>query len=181
MNSIKGLFLDRDGVINQNIHFAIAQKDIKFIEGIFELVQHAKLKDYIPIVVTNQSGIGRGYFTEEDFHKLMRWMLNIFKKENAEIAGYYFSPFHPIHGIGKYKCNHSFRKPNPGMIFKAQKDFHINLHESLLIGDSISDIDAGISAGIAKNFLLSDLTTNQPIYNGNYYEVDSLKKIISFL
>ena len=155
MKYTKALFLDRDGVINYNFGYVHKINDFKFIEGIFNLVEVAKNKGYLIIIVTNQAGIGRGLYTEEDFLSLMEWVKIKFIENNSHIDDVFFSPFHPLHGIGSYKKDSYLRKPNPGMLLDAQKKHKIDLSESIIIGDNISDINAGKLAGLRTNILFT--------------------------
>jgi D-glycero-D-manno-heptose 1,7-bisphosphate phosphatase len=116
----------------------------------------AKKKDYLVIIVTNQAGIGRGYYTESDFLNLMEWVKIKFIENGGLIDDYFFCPFHPVYGIGSYKKKSDLRKPNPGMIYKAQIKHKIDLSQSIMIGDKDSDIEAGIRAGILTNILFTD-------------------------
>lgn len=150
------LFLDRDGVINEDVPYAHRRREIKFIDGIFELVAEAVRTDYAVIVVTNQAGIARGYYDEADFARLMDWMRRQFEARNGRIDGVYFCPHHPQHGIGKYKLRCPCRKPAPGMILRAAAEHDLDLGASILIGDKETDIRAGGAAGIKKLFLLAE-------------------------
>lgn len=150
----KALFLDRDGVINVDKNYVHKIEDFEFVDGIFELTKYFQDKGYLIIVITNQAGIGRGYYTEKDFHVLNDWMVEQFKKKGINITEVYYCPFHPTHGIGEYKKDSFDRKPNPGMILKAKEKYNIDLDESVLIGDKDSDIQAGENAGVKKNFLI---------------------------
>lgn len=147
----RALFLDRDGVINVEKNYVYKIEDFEFIDGIFELTKYFQDKGYLIVVITNQAGIGRGYYTEEDFHKLNDWMIEQFKKRSITITEVYYCPYHPTHGIGEYLKDSFERKPNPGMILKASEKYNIDLSESVLIGDKDSDIKAGEAAGILKN------------------------------
>lgn len=151
----RGLFLDRDGVINVDYAYVFEEEKFHFIEGIFELVAKANKLGYEVIIITNQAGIGRGFYTEEDFHRLTEWMCEKFEEKGARIDGIYFCPDHPEHGLGKYKKESFFRKPQPGMILKAAEDFKIDLKNSILVGDKVSDCEAGKNAGIEKLFLFN--------------------------
>jgi len=148
------LFLDRDGVINIDHAYVYKQEDFQFVDGIFELCRTAKTQGYLIFVVTNQAGIGRGFYSEQEFNQLTAWMCQVFTAHNANIDKVYFCPHHPEYGIGQYRIDSPMRKPNPGMILAAQHEFNVDLAASLLIGDKESDIEAGINAGIGCNLLL---------------------------
>ena len=104
-------------------------------------------------MITNQAGIARGYYSEEDFLRLTQWMCERFAAEGAAIDKVYFCPFHPEHGIGRYKLDSPFRKPGPGMILQAADEFGVDLAASVLVGDMPTDIQAGIAAGVGSNLL----------------------------
>jgi len=147
------LFLDRDGVINVDYGYVHRPEDFEFIPGIFDLVRAANEKGYRVVVVTNQAGIGRGYYSEEQFHKLTDWMCERFVDQGCRLDKVYFCPFHPEHGVGKYKRDSECRKPNPGMFLLAATEMNLNLSRSILVGDKVSDIDAAASAGVQKRYL----------------------------
>lgn len=143
---MKALFLDRDGVINVDYGYVCKREEFKFINGIFDLCRYAQSLGYSIFVVTNQSGIGRGYYTEHDFNDLSEWMCGVFQDKGITIEKVYCCPARPDE-------NSPDRKPMPGMILKAAEEFRIDLSSSILIGDKITDIQAGISAGVGFNFL----------------------------
>lgn len=147
------LFLDRDGVINVDRAYVHKREDFEFIDGIFDLCRQARAFGYLIIVVTNQAGVGRGYYTEQDFAELTAWMCDIFSKEKASIDKVYFCPTHPESAIEQYRTASDFRKPGPGMILLAAKEFNISLHDSILVGDKFSDVEAGLAAGVGHNIL----------------------------
>lgn len=149
-----GLFLDRDGVINVDRRYVHRVDDFEFVPGIFDLCATALDLGYRLVVVTNQAGIGRGYYTEADFQALTAWMLDRFRVHQVDIAGVYHCPFHPTAGLGPYRRDSFDRKPNPGMLFKARDDLRLDLGRSVLLGDKSSDIAAGRAAGLAKLFRL---------------------------
>ena len=147
----KALFLDRDGVVNIEKEYLYKKEDFEFIEGIFELCRHYQALGYLIFIVTNQSGIARKFYTEEDFAKLTQWMLATFEKEGIHIAKVYHCPHHPdISGI--CKC----RKPKPGMLREAAEAFDVDLENSIMIGDKERDIEAGINAGLRETYLFDE-------------------------
>lgn len=153
MSGRPALFLDRDGVINIDHAYVHKQDDFEFIDGIFDLCRQAKAFGYLIVVVTNQAGVGRGYYTEQDFAALTDWMCDIFSKEKAAIDKVYFCPTHPESTIERYRTESDFRKPAPGMILLAAEEFNINLPDSILVGDKLSDLEAGLAAGVGYNIL----------------------------
>ena len=148
----RALFLDRDGVINHDAGYTSKPEDFVFIDGIFDLCRAAQRKGYILIVVTNQAGIGRGYYTEKDFLNLTVWMIDQFKSEGIELSDVFFCPFHPECGVGKYKKDSPNRKPNPGMLLQANTKYGLALDESIMIGDKESDMLAAYRAGINRRW-----------------------------
>lgn len=166
------LFLDRDGVINVDHGYVHRSEDFEFMPGIFKLVRTANQQGYLVIVVTNQAGIGRGYYSENQFLMLTDWMKGRFKAEGGCIDAVYFCPFHPQHGIGEYRRESECRKPAPGMLLQAQKDFGIDLRASILIGDKPSDISAGSTAGVGKLLHLSRSTELEDSRVDTIYQVD---------
>ena len=149
------LFLDRDGVINEDLPYVHRIEDFHFVEGIFSLVLAAQQAGYLTVVVTNQAGIGRGLYTENDFWTLTNWMVDQFARQGCRIDGVYFCPTHPEHGLGPYRVDSVFRKPGPGMLLQAADELNIDLGRSILVGDKPSDIQAGLAAGVGINFFLS--------------------------
>jgi D-glycero-D-manno-heptose 1,7-bisphosphate phosphatase len=144
----KALFLDRDGVINKEKDYLCSIEDFEFIDGIFNLCRYYQNKGFVIIVVTNQSGIARGYYSEIDFNKLTSWMIKEFSKHNVKILKVYYCPHHPDI-TGECSC----RKPKAGMILDAAKEFNINLIESVIVGDKERDIEAGLNAGLKQTYL----------------------------
>lgn len=155
MMSKPALFLDRDGVINEDLNYVHHVEDFRFIDGIFALCRRAKRAGMLIIVVTNQAGIGRGYYTENQFHDLNNWMVAQFLSEGIKIDDVYFCPSHPVHGIGRYKMESEDRKPGPGMILRASAEHDIDLSRSMLIGDKSSDIAAAKNAGVGTSVLFT--------------------------
>ncbi len=150
----RGLFLDRDGVINYDYGYVGNVERFKFNDDIFSLVKRANNLNFKVIVVTNQAGIARGLYSEIDFLNLNEWMINSFKERGCKITETFYCPFHPTKGIDFYRKNSFDRKPLPGMILKASDKHFIDLKKSILVGDKVSDIDAGKAANIPKLYYL---------------------------
>ena len=152
----KCLFLDRDGVINYDYGHVGTKDRFKFKPGIFNLIKKANNLNYLVIVITNQAGIGKGFYSDEEFKKLSKWMLNRFQEKNCFIHDVFYCPYHPTEGKGKYLKNSFDRKPLPGMLIKAATKHKIDLNKSILVGDKHSDIEAGQLAGIKNLYLIGN-------------------------
>jgi len=149
-----GLLLDRDGIINEDVGYLHRIEDCRFIDGIFEMAQAFAGRGFALAIVTNQSGIGRGYYGIDEFEALMRWMRHAFAAHGVTIDAVYHCPDHPTHGIGAYRRENSWRKPGPGMLLQAAADLDLDLARSWCIGDRTSDVAAGRAAGVGTLVLL---------------------------
>lgn len=145
------LFLDRDGVVNVEKNYVCKIEDFEFIESIFNICGYFQKQGFKIIIITNQAGIARGYYTVKDFNHLTDWMEKEFKKRGIIITKTYYCPHHPEF-TGECNC----RKPNPGLILQAKKDYGLDLNKSVLIGDKQSDIDAGKNAGVGYNLFINE-------------------------
>ncbi len=145
----KALFIDRDGVINVDKVHVYRKEDFEFTPGIFDLIHKYSQCGYLIIVITNQAGIAKGIYTEQEFLTLTRWMEKQFLREGIKISKVYYCPHHPDF-TGECEC----RKPKPGMILKAIEEFDLDIRECVLIGDKETDLEAGRRAGIPENNLI---------------------------
>jgi D-glycero-D-manno-heptose 1,7-bisphosphate phosphatase len=146
----KALFLDRDGVVNVEKNYLHKIEDFELMSGIFDVCRMYQDQGYLIIIVTNQSGISRGYYSEEDFAHLSQWMIGHFKDSGITITRIYHCPHHEsIDGV--CEC----RKPEPGMFLEAQREYGLDMENSVMIGDNERDIEASLRAGIGMNILLS--------------------------
>lgn len=142
---IKALFLDRDGTINEDYGFTYETEKLDFIDGIFELCQNAQKNDYKIFIITNQSGVDRGYYTLEQMHNFNNFMKDEFKKQGIEITDIYCCPY----------LEHPDRKPLPGMFLKARDKYNIDMKNSIAVGDKERDIEAALNAGVTTTYLFS--------------------------
>ena len=145
--AIKTIFLDRDGVINKEVNYLHKIDDFEFIDGIFDACLHFQSLSYKIIIITNQSGISRGYYSHSDYQKVTQWMLDQFKYKNINIL----DVFHCPHGPDS-TCD--CRKPKPGMFLKAKDKYNIDMEKSWMIGDKERDTIAANSAGIDNTILI---------------------------
>ncbi len=150
----RALFLDRDGVVNVDHGYVHTVERFDFVEGIFELCRTAVAYGWAPVVVTNQAGIGRGYYSEAEFKTLTHWMRARFEAEGAPLAAVYHCPYHPEHGVGRYRLDSFDRKPQPGMLLRARDELGLDLGASMMIGDTASDMLAARRAGVPVRCLL---------------------------
>lgn len=148
------IFLDRDGVINVDKGYVSKIDDFEFVDGSIEAMKILKDKGYMLVIITNQSGIGRGYYSEDDFHALTQWMDWSLADRGIEIDGIYYCPHHPEKAIGQYKLDCQCRKPNTGMIDSAIADLAIDSAHSFLVGDKLSDIQVGKASGLKQSYLV---------------------------
>lgn len=139
----KALFLDRDGTINVDYGYVYQIEKFEFINGIFELCQKAQEKGYLIIIITNQSGIARNYYKDDDFHILNKFMIDEFASKGIKITDVFYCP--DLEG--------ERRKPNCGMFIEAKEKYNIDMKASISLGDKERDIEAAQKAGVGKNFL----------------------------
>jgi len=165
----KAVFLDRDGTIIEDIGYPHERSKIKFLPRVSKAVRLLNENGFKVIVVTNQAGVARGYFTEETVKEINKYIQESLAKERAFIDKIYYCPHHVEGVIEEYRKECYCRKPNPGMIEKAAHDFGIDLENSFVIGDKSSDIEAGCRAG-CKTILL---TAENPSINGKETAVTS--------
>ena len=143
----KTIFLDRDGVINKEVGYLHKIQDFEFINGVFDACLHFQALGYQLIIVTNQSGIGRGYYDEDAFHVVNSWMLGQFKKQGVNILDVFFCPHAP-------EANCDCRKPKSGMLNQANEKHNIDMEKSWMIGDKEADVAAANSAGVKNTILV---------------------------
>lgn len=174
-NKQKAVFLDRDGTINKYVGFLRDIKDFELLPGVSQAIKRINESGYLAIVVTNQPVIARGELSVDQLNKIHNKMETMLGQDGAYLDAIYYCPHHPHNGyegeIVELKIDCECRKPKPGMLFKAAKDFNIDLSQSWMIGDSKNDIKAGIAAG-CKTALIGTDDYNQSITINNLNEFE---------
>ena len=136
----KALFLDRDGVLIEDTAYPFKRKDLVIRESVLPLLKEAIRREYRLVILTNQSGIARGYFTEEQYFRFQDWMFREFRNRGIEFQGSYFCPYLEDAPLPEYRRKSEDRKPEPGMVYKAHRDLGIDPAESIMVGDKESDL-----------------------------------------
>lgn len=158
----RAAFLDRDGVINLDREYVYRREDFVFVPGALEGARELHRRGFMLIVVTNQSGIGRGLYTEAQFHELTDWMRSEFAAAGAPLEGVYYCPHHPTSANGPYRRLCECRKPAPGMLLDAAREHRIALGRSALFGDRETDLEAARAAGVPIRVLLGTDAETMP-------------------
>jgi len=141
----KAVFVDRDGTINEESGYLFRKEDCRFIPGAVEAIVQLNNAGFQVVVITNQSGIARGYYSAADLDQLHLYMGNEIAAAGGRIDGWYYCPHHPDYATKESQCD--CRKPLPGMIQRAAHDLGIDLSSSWMVGDKIADVHAGNAAG----------------------------------
>lgn len=166
MKNNAAVFFDRDGTINEEVGYLDKLDKIRIIPGAPEAIKLINLSGMKAIVITNQSGVARGLFTEELVQKANEVIQSELKKSGAYVDGFYYCPHHPTEGRGIYLLTCKCRKPAPGMLFSAGKDFNIDLAESYLVGDTFRDVQTAKTAGL-KAILVKTGYGKELLLDGN--------------
>jgi D-glycero-D-manno-heptose 1,7-bisphosphate phosphatase len=151
---MKAAFLDRDGVLNREVGYLCEVSEFQYIGGTKSALKNLQRLGYEIVIITNQSGIGRGLYTEEKYHSLTNYYLHDLSLSGIHILDVFYCPHYWESNDIRYQGRCSCRKPAPGMIEQAAKKHYIDLRFSVLVGDKLTDIEAGRAAGISKCFLV---------------------------
>lgn len=135
------VFLDRDGTINVEKGYLYRKEDFRYLEGAVEGLRRLQDMGYLLVVITNQSGIARGYYSEDDLKELTDWMVSDLKESGISIAGMYYCPHHPQAIIGKYRKTCDCRKPKTGLFYRAAEELRIDFDKSIAVGDKRRDLE----------------------------------------
>ena len=167
--SKKVVFIDRDGVINKEVGYLHKIRDFEFIDGVFDACLHFQKLGYSLIIITNQSGIARGYYNEDDFHLVNNWMIDQFENQGVSILDVFFCPHGP-----ESTCD--CRKPKPGMFNQANDKYNIDMENSWMIGDKEADVQAANAAGIKNTILVKSGHEIDEESSKSQFILDSIKQ-----
>jgi D-glycero-D-manno-heptose 1,7-bisphosphate phosphatase len=142
------IFLDRDGTINEEVEYLHRPEDLRLLPGVGEAIRRLREYGFAVVVVTNQAGVARGYYEEEDVTVLHDFMNKQLKEQGACIDHFFYCPHHPVHGIGKYRVACHCRKPETGMFLMAEQFYQVDKANSYMIGDKLLDVEAGHNYGV---------------------------------
>ncbi|MBY6188551.1 D-glycero-beta-D-manno-heptose 1,7-bisphosphate 7-phosphatase [Marinobacter hydrocarbonoclasticus] len=177
------VFLDRDGVINRDHGYVGSIDAFEFLPGVLQACAQLVNAGYRLVVVTNQSGIARGYYGETEFHILTEWMKTQFEEAGAPLAGVYYCPHHPDKGEPPYRTDCECRKPMPGMLLRACEELNLDSASSYIVGDKYSDMAAGRRAGLKATLLVGDSESKSGKEPGQYcdWHGDDLGKAVGWI
>lgn len=170
--SRRAVFLDRDGTVNEEVHFLSQPDQIELLPTVASTISKLNQSGIAIVVVTNQSGVARGYIPEKQLDVIHTRLSHLLAEQNALIDGIYYCPHHPTEGIGQYHVDCDCRKPMPGMLLRAARELNLDLSRSLMIGDRISDLEAGANAGCQTALVrtgygqVASVTINLPSVRG---------------
>ncbi|UCQ51579.1 D-glycero-beta-D-manno-heptose 1,7-bisphosphate 7-phosphatase [Edwardsiella ictaluri] len=151
---IPAIFLDRDGTMNVDHGYVHDSDDFRFIDGVIDAMRELKAMGFALVMVTNQSGIARGMFTEDQFMHLTEWMDWSLADRGVDLDGIYYCPHHPQGTVPEYTQACDCRKPQPGMLLEAQRFLHIDMAASYMVGDKLEDLQAAQTAGVGTKVLV---------------------------
>lgn len=179
-NKVPAIFLDRDGTMNVDRGYVHEIDNFQFIDGAIEAMRELKKMGFALVMVTNQSGIARGIFTEDTFMQLTEWMDWSLADREVDLDGIYYCPHHPEAVVEEYRQTCDCRKPQPGMLLSAQKELHIDMAASYMVGDKIDDMLAGKAAGVGTKVLVrSGKPVTEAGENAADWVIDSLADLPS--
>ncbi len=159
-NLVPAIFLDRDGTVNVDHSYVHEIDDFQFIDGVIDAMRQLKEMGYALVLVTNQSGIARGKFTEEQFDHLTEWMDWSLADRGVDLDGIYFCPHHPEGTVEEFRQTCDCRKPQPGMFISARDHLHIDMAASYMVGDKLEDMQAAAAANVGTKILVR---TGKPV------------------
>lgn len=150
----RAAFLDRDGVVNRDIGYLHRWEDFEFLPGVLDAMRRLHQAGYALVIVTNQSGIARGYYTEADYQALTAKLREALDAAGCPAAGIYHCPHHPSGKVPALAVECDCRKPQPGMLLQAARELGISLPDSFIVGDKLADARAGRAAGVGRVYLV---------------------------
>ena len=183
MKQRRAVFLDRDGTINVEKEYLYKLEDFEFIKQVPESIRTLKQAGFLVVVVTNQSGVARGYYTLADVERLHEHIQDRLSKAGTTVDAFYVCPHHPEKGQGQYLLDCDCRKERPGMLLQAAEDFGIDLQNSYMVGDKIVDVQAGKNAGCRSILVLTGYgqQSRSRLTNGDVPVCEDLSKAVEWI
>ncbi len=150
----RAAFLDRDGVVNREVGYLHRWEDFEFLPGVIDAMRRLHAAGHALVIVTNQSGIARGYYTEADYQRLTGKLRAALAEAGCPAAGIYHCPHHPAGAVAEWAVDCDCRKPRPGLLLQAARELDLSLADSFIVGDKRADAEAGRAAGVGQVFLV---------------------------
>jgi len=177
----RAVFLDRDGTLNVDRGYVYRREDFEWIPGAVESIRRLNESGLPVVVVTNQGGVGHGYYSEADVRALHRFMTAELAKSGARVDAWYYCPYHPDSRVEAYRRDDTCRKPNPGMIEAAAAEHGIDVAASYLVGDKVSDIEAGRRAGATTILVRTGYGREHERAAGADFAVDDISEAVEVI
>jgi D-glycero-D-manno-heptose 1,7-bisphosphate phosphatase len=173
----RAIFFDRDGVINKDSGYTHVFKEEDIIKECVDVIKYVNKIGYLCIIITNQSGIGRGLYSERIFHLYMSQLQIYLNTKGVKFNNYFFAPYYKFSAEKKYRKGENYRKPNIGMFSEAVQKYNIDTDKSIMVGDKITDIQSAQSVGL-KNIVLYNENLPHKIVHNSYWMVNNLQNML---
>ena len=181
MANIKGVIFDRDGTLIEHVAYLSDVNDIQLLPTVIDALLVLKKLGIKCFIATNQSGIGRGFYSDEQYKLIEHYLVRLFSDYGVSFNRIYYCPYHPEAGIGDYKQDSNDRKPNPGMIHRVMDDFQLRSNELVMVGDSEVDIGAANNAGVRSVFVSTGIGENTGQYQADYQAATLLDAVERYI
>ena len=176
----KAVFLDRDGTLIVDKIYSCKIGEIEILPGVIEGLRNLQSKGYLLIVITNQSGIARGIFTENELLEFNFYLTKFFDEQGIHLTKVYYCPHHPKGSLHKYTVNCDCRKPRTKLFWDAVREYNIELNESYAVGDRLRDCSICFES-LCKGIVIGDNSMNYNCYKGSIYKCNNFKEAVEYI